>query len=187
MFQRFIGLFLIVALTALPARGDDYNLDASHTSTVFSISHLGISFTYGRFNDVEGAFSVDPADPSKSSFKLTIKADSIDTGNAKRDDHLRSPDFLNTKQFPLLTFESTAVKAGKTGLEVTGNLNMHGVAKSVTFPLVGGKTAEFPKGVHRIGYTAQLTLKRTDFGMSNLVGPVGEDVHIAISFEGVKK
>jgi polyisoprenoid-binding protein YceI len=158
-----------------------------HTSVSFKASHLGLSWTHGRFNDVRGGFSLDPADAGKCSFSLNIKAESIDTGNAKRDEHLRSPDFFNAKQFPALTFESTEVKPIKDGYQVTGNLTLHGVTRSVSFPLVGGRKAEFPKGVQRTGFSTELSLKRSEFGMDKMTEAIGDEVFISISFEGTKK
>jgi polyisoprenoid-binding protein YceI len=178
---------ILVTLTGdAPARADDYALDEMHTAANFKISHLGLSWTYGRFDDLSGSFTID-ADAGKSAFALTIKTDSIDTNNKKRDDHLRSPDFFNVKQFPAITFKSTSVKAAEGGYEVTGDLTLHGVTKSVTFPLKGGKTAEFPKGTVRTGYSTELVLKRSDYGMDKLAPAVGDEVYIAISFEGTKK
>jgi len=165
----------------------DYTVDGEHTSVSFKVQHLGISWIHGRFNDVSGRCTVDRDDPAKSTFGLTIKAESVDTNVKKRDDHLRSPDFLNVKQFPLITFKSTAVKAVADGYSVTGHFTLHGVTKSITFTLTGGKTSEFPKGVERIGFTTELTVKRSDFGMDRLQGPVGDEIQIAVSFEGIKK
>jgi polyisoprenoid-binding protein YceI len=185
---------LVLAFAALLVGGassvraaDEYALDDMHTAVTFKISHIGLSLTYGRFDDVAGSFTLDKVDSAKSSFALTIKTESVDTNNKKRDDHLRSPDFFNAKQFPTITFKSTAVKAIKQGYQVTGDLTLHGVTKSVTFILEGGGTAEFPKGMLRTGFSTDLALKRSDFGMDKLVGAVGDDVFIAISFEGVKK
>jgi polyisoprenoid-binding protein YceI len=177
----------LFATAAAPSRSaDQFSLDAAHAAVNFKISHIGLSWTYGRFNDVSGTFTIDP-DAAKCAFSLTIKAESIDTANQKRDEHLRSPDFFNVKQFPTITFTSTAVKATKDGYEVTGDLTMHGMTKSITFPLVGGKTAEFPKGVQRTGFSTELIVKRSDFGINKFADAVGDDVHIAISFEGTKK
>lgn len=190
--HRMVSVFVLAVLLSTVALGnplraaDDYNVDSSHTAVYFKISHLGLSWTHGRFNDVGGAFSID-ADPAKSNFALTIKTESLDTGNQKRDEHLKSPDFFNAKQFPAITFKSTSVKAAKDGYEVTGDLTMHGVTKSVTFPLVGGRKAEFPAGVHRTGFTAELVLKRSAYGITKFAEAVGDDVHIAVSFEGTKK
>ena len=177
---------LSVALAAIPApaRADEYAIDAMHTAVTFKISHLGLSWTHGRFNDVSGGFVLDG---DKAAFVLNIKPESVDTGNAKRDEHLRSPDFFNVKQFPALTFKSTAVKPVQGGYEVTGDLTLHGATKSVTFTLTGGRKAEFPKNVQRIGYSTELVLKRSEFGMDKMLEAIGDEVHIAISFEGVKK
>jgi polyisoprenoid-binding protein YceI len=182
-------LLSVILGVAAPARvaADDYVLDEMHTAATFKIAHIGLSWTYGRFNDVAGAFTLDPADATKASFTLSIKAESLDTNNKKRDDHLRSPDFFNVKQFPGIGFKSTSVKAVKDGFEVTGDLTLHGVTGSITFPLKGGAKAEFPKGVQRTGFSTELVLKRSEFGMDKMVGPVGDDVYVSISFEGVKK
>jgi polyisoprenoid-binding protein YceI len=178
---------VLVATGAAPARAaDEYAVDAAHAAVNFKISHLGLSWTYGRFTDFSGSFTIDP-DAAKCAFILNVKAESVDTSNAKRDGHLRSPDFFNVKQFPELTFKSTAVKAGKEGYEVTGDFTMHGVTKSITFALVGGRKAEFPKGVQRTGYSTELSLKRSDFGITRFAEAVGDEVHVAVSFEGTKK
>jgi len=177
----------LAAITcAAAARADDYALDPAHTAFNFKIQHLGVSWTYGRFNACDGTFHID-ADPAKTSFALQIKTDSVDTGNQQRDDHLRSPDWFNSKQFPLITFKSRAVKPTATGYEVTGDLTLHGVTKTVVLGVEGGGKAEFPQGVQRIGYTSNVVLKRSEFGMTTMVGPVGDDVYLSISFEGIKK
>ena len=111
----------------------------------------------------------------------------MDTNNKKRDDHLRSPDFFNVKQYPTITFKSTAVKAVKDGYQVTGDFTLHGVTKSLTFAMVGGRKSEFPKGVQRTGFSTELVIKRSDYGMTKLLEGIGDEVHIAVSFEGTKK
>jgi polyisoprenoid-binding protein YceI len=189
--RRLVGpaIALCVLLgAAVPARAaDEYAIDTMHAGVNFKISHLGLSWIHGRFNEFSGGFALDPTDPTKCSFNLTIKAESIDTANAKRDDHLRSGDFFNVKQFPTITFKSTSVKAAKDGYEVTGDFTLHGVTKPITFTLTGGRKAEFPKGMQRTGFSTELTLKRADFGMDKFGGALGEEVYIAVSFEGVKK
>jgi polyisoprenoid-binding protein YceI len=185
----FALLVALLPLAAAPARAaDDFTVDPDHTSVTFKISHLGLSYIHGRFDDVSGGFTLD-ADAGKSSFALTVKAESMDTNNKKRDDHLRSPDFFNAKQFPTVAFKSTSVKAVDGGLEVAGDLTLHGVTKPVTFTLAGGKTAEFPPGTKRVGFSTELKIKRSEFGMDKFLdnGAVGDEVFIAVSFEGVKK
>jgi polyisoprenoid-binding protein YceI len=186
MRKRLFVTVVLLTVLAIPAIADDYSVDGMHTSVSFKASHLGLSWVHGRFNDVKGSFQIDP-DAGKCSFNLSIKSDSIDTGFAKRDEHLRSPDFFNVKQFPALTFESREVKPIKDGYQVTGNLSLHGVTKSVSFPLLGGRKAEFPKGVQRTGFTTELSIKRSDFGMDKMLEAIGDEVYISISFEGTKK
>jgi polyisoprenoid-binding protein YceI len=181
-------MLVLLALVAAPVQAaDEYSMDTMHSGVNFKISHLGLSWVHGRFNDFSGSFTLDADDPTKSSFTMTIQAASIDTNNKNRDKHLNSPDFFNAKQFPTIKFESTAVKAIKDGYEVTGDMTMHGVTKSITFSLTGGKTVEFPKGVKRTGYSSELVLKRSDFGMNKFAEALGDEVHVSVSFEGTKK
>ena len=191
MYQRVPGLVLTVVLAlsaAAPARAaDDYGIDPVHSSVTFKIGHLGISSIYGRFNDVAGGFTLDADDAGKCLFGLSLKTEGVNTNNDKRDEHLRSPDFFNAKQFPSISFKSTSVKAIKDGYEVTGDLTLHGVTKAVTFKLMGGKKAEFPKGTSRTGFTTELTIKRSDFGMDKFTEMLSDDVVIGIGFEGTKK
>jgi polyisoprenoid-binding protein YceI len=189
MRRTLPDLAALIALTAAaPARAaDEYTIDEARTSVYFKISQLNLSFAYARFDEVSGASTLDGDDAGKSSFTLSVKTASIDTNNKNRDDHLRSPDFFNVRQYPAMTFKSTAVKAVDGGLEVTGDLSLHGATKSVTFPLKGGKTAGFPKGTQRTGFTTELKLKRSDYGMDKLLDSVGDEVSISISFEGTKK
>lgn len=192
MHARFSGFFVAAILyssvAAAPARSaDDYAVDPAHSGVNFKISHLNLAWIHGRFNDFAGTFTIDPDDPAKSSFAMTIKPESVDTNNQKRDDQLRSPDFFNVKQFPVLSFKSTAVKAIKDGYEVSGDFTLHGVTKPITLTLVGGRHVEFPKGVQRTGFSTDLTIKRSDFGMDKFTQALGDDVQIAVSFEGAKK
>jgi polyisoprenoid-binding protein YceI len=179
---------LVLSGAATPARAaDNYTIDPDHSSITFKVEHLGIAWIHGRFNDLSGSFTLDRNNPGKSSFDVTIKVDSLDTNNKKRDEHLRGPDFFNAKQFPVLTFKSTGVKSFGGGYDVTGDLTLHGVTKPIVFTLKGGKEAEFPKGKKRTGFSADVMLKRSTFGMDKGVGPIGDEVRISISFEGVKK
>ena len=194
MHKRLLGavvacVFFAVSAAAVPARADNYVVDPMHTSVYFKISHLGLAHVFGRFNEFSGNFTIDPDDATKGSFALTIKTESIDTNNSKRDSHLRSPDFFNAKQFPVINFKSNAVKAIKDGYEVTGDLTMHGVTKPVKFEVLGGRKAEFPAGVQRTGFTTDLSVKRSDFGVGaeQFANALGDEVRIAIGFEGTKK
>lgn len=182
-------LTFAIGTIALAARAaDSYSVDPVHSSVSFGISHAGISDIHGRFNDFSGKFVIDKDDPNKSSFTLDIKVESVDTNNAKRDEHLRQPDYFDAKQFPLLSFKSTKVKATDTGYEVTGDLTLHGVTKQITLNLKGGhKVVEFPKGVTRVGVLSATTIKRSEFGMTTEIGALGDEVHIIVGLEAAKK
>jgi polyisoprenoid-binding protein YceI len=186
---RFGWLVSLLILSGIftPAQAEDYIIDTAHAAVTFKTQHIGISWVYGRFNKFSGDFSFDKAQPEKSKFALVISSASIDTGNEKRDMHLSGPDFLNVRQYPTIRFESKTVKASDKGYEVQGDLTMHGKTQSITLLLTGGNSAEFPKGVQRVGFTTEFVVNRSAFGMTNLVGPVGEEIHLAISFEGIKK
>jgi polyisoprenoid-binding protein YceI len=165
---------------------DVYTYDGVHSSVSFKARHLDISWIHGRFNEVEGVFSLDREDPRRSKFELTIHADSIDTANAARDEHLRQPDYFDTKQFPTIEFKSTSVKPLDGGYEVTGDFTMHGKTKRITFVLQGGKEIEH-KGTKRVGFSTELSLRRSDFGFDkNAIGPIGDEALVIIDCEGMR-
>jgi len=184
-----VVVLLLTAPTALAA--DLYTIDPAHTSIVFSVAHSGFSYTYGFFRKAKGTYLIDKTNPANCRFRLQIDADSLDTNNQERDKHLRSSDFFNVQQFPDITFETIRCIAPKTqgGIiyQLDGNLTIHGVTKSITVPLRMLGEGEGPYKDHRTGFLCQIELKRTDFGMNNLLQDnlVGDAVGITVSFEGV--
>ncbi len=182
----FAGMSLVAGASDAAA-ADEYIFDQVHSSVSFKARHLDISWIHGRFNDVSGKFSLDRENPAKSTFELSIKADSVDTANVKRDEHLRQPDYFDTKQYPTIDFKSTSVKGIKGGYEVTGDFTMHGTTKKITFSMQGGKEIEF-MGVKRTGFSTELKLKRSDYGFDKSgIGPIGDEALIFIDFEGTRK
>lgn len=183
--MRYLGFAAILLAAGSVARAaDTYTVDGVHSSVSFMISHAGISYIHGRFNEFSGKFTIDSDDPSKSSFMLSIQVDSVDTNNKKRDEHLCAPDYFNTKQFPTMTFQSTGVEAVEGGYDVTGDLTLHGVTKEVKLMLKGGdKVVEFPKGTKRIGFVTTPVIKRSDFDMTTELGALGDEIHINIGVE----
>lgn len=194
MKQSFLIYGLTLAVTACLSlnasrcsAADEYDYDLVHSSVSFKARHLDISWIHGRFNDVSGKFSLDREDPSKSTFSLTIKTDSVDTANEARDKHLRQPDYFDTKQFPTITFKSTSVKPIEGGYEVTGDFTMHGTTKSITITLMGGKEHVI-KGTKRVAFSTEVALKRSDFNFDPAaIGPIGDKALIMIDCEGVSK
>jgi polyisoprenoid-binding protein YceI len=167
---------------------DTYELDAVHSHAMFKIMHLGLANQYGRFNDLSGTVVVDEKNPANSKVEVTIKTASVDTKNEKRDEHLRSPDFFNAKQFPNLTFKSTKVEAaGKDTYKVTGNLTLRGVTKPITFTFKKNGEGKDPWGNFRMGGETTFTINRMDYGINYMPDGLGKDVTLMLTFEGVKK
>lgn len=169
---------------AIPA--GTYDIDAGHSAVIWRSRHFGAGYTYGWFRDFKGSFVVD-ADPAKQSVELTIQVGSVDSALAKRDDHLKGPDFFNAAQFPTITFKSTKVEAAGAGLKVTGDLSMHGVTNPVTLDVTPLGSGVDPMNATRAGYEAHLSVDRTAYGMAFMADPLGKNIDLTLAFEGVKK
>jgi polyisoprenoid-binding protein YceI len=186
--MRARALTLALSFAALPAltwAADTYKVDAAHSAIVFRVKHMNTSNSWGRFNDVSGTFGIDGSMPT--AFDFTVKAASIDTANEKRDTHLKSPDFLNVRQFPTITFKSKDVKKNGELYEVTGDLTLHGVTKPVMAKVEVTGTGKGPTGGAIAGFEATLDIKRSEFGMTfGVPNMVGDDVRIIVSAEGGK-
>jgi len=177
-----------VAVAAESGPAETYKVDPVHSTVLFRAKHAGASYTWGRFNDPSGSFVLDPADPTRCRFSGEIQVANIDTHNEKRDAHLKSPDFFNAKQYPTITFKSTSARKGEGNvLQVTGDLRMHGVTRSVTVPVELTGTGEFPPGTKRAGLEATFVVKMSDFEIKGLPGTVSDEIKIIIAVEGVKQ
>jgi polyisoprenoid-binding protein YceI len=182
-------LSLIASLVAVRAgsAADMYAVDTVHSSIVFRVKHMNTAYFWGRFNNLAGSFSLDEANPAASQFEFQVKVDSVDTGNTKRDTHLKSPDFFNAVQFPVIAFTSQTVKKTASGYDVIGELTLHGVTKPVSVQVIPTGNGKGPSGRPIAGLEATLNFKRSDFGMTNMVGPVGDDVLVNVGVEGSRK
>jgi len=176
----------VSASVPAPVRAGDpsgtYEIDPVHSTLLFRVKHLNTSWSFGRFNQVTGDFTLDYLSPEKSSVAVQVPISSLDTGTAKRDGHLKSPDFFDAAQFPDATFRSRAVrKSGQTKFTVDGELGFHGVKKpiSVDLELVGAADG-------KIGLYGNFTIKRSDFGMKFMPDAVGDEVHLTVSIEGTQ-
>lgn len=184
------SLAALALLAAAPAfaAGATYELDPAHSSALFRIKHLDVSYVYGRFNDFTGTVVFDDADPTKSTIDFKIATASVDTNVEKRDQHIKSPDFFNAAQFPMMTFKSKKVarKSGTTWT-VTGDLQIHGVTKEVTVDFERTGEGKDPWGGYRAGAEAVFTVKRSDYGIDFMPGGLSDEVKLIVSIEGVKK
>jgi len=154
------------ATTVIEDIAGDYTLDVAHTRLGFSARHAMVTTVRGAFKDFEGTAHVDTANPANSKVELTIKADSIDTGVADRDAHLRSGDFFEVETYPELTFDSTEVSRDGDDWTITGDLTVKGITKPVTIEFESTGSARDPFGNLRIGFEGHTTLSRKDWGLT---------------------
>lgn len=184
-----IAMMTTVSVPALSQAAEQYIIDPTHTYPHFEISHLGFSTMKGRFDKTDGALSIDWAKKS-GSVSIKIDAASVNTGFAKRDDHLRSPDFLNAAEFPAITYKSTKVtiKDDKTAT-VEGDLTMVGVTKPVTLNVSRINCGDHPmkKGTYVCGFDASAKIKRSDFGVKYALPAVGDDMALTFEVEAERK
>jgi len=166
---------------------DNYEIDTSHTYATFGISHLGMSTMYGRIDSTGGSFTLD-MDAKTGSIEVNLDPASIDTGHQKRDDHLRSPDFLNVVEFPEMKYESTSVSLTDSGGTVEGNLTLMGQSKPVTLTITAWNCGEHPFNQKAMcGFDAQTTIKRSDWGVNYGIPAIGEEMKLMIELEGYKQ
>ncbi len=180
-------LAVVFSSLGLTAYGDTFKVDPVHSSLIFSAKHFGVTDFYGQFKEINGIVTFDAANPSKNSVELSVPVESIDTHNDKRDQHLKSPDFFNAQQFPMLTFKSTKIEGSGDTYKVTGDLTIHGVTKPITIDFKKGGEGKGGKGEVRGGGEARFAIKRSDYDMKFMAGPVGDDVSIIVGLEGVKQ
>lgn len=196
--MKKLGMSLVAAIAvALPgaAFAAEYTIDPSHSSADFSVRHLMVTKVRGTFKKLNGKVNYDPKAPEKIAIEATIDAASIDTREAKRDEHLRSPDFFDVANHPTLTFKSKKAKAkGKGKLEVTGDLTIRGVTKEVVLSVEGlDQEVKDPWGNIRRGASATAEINRKDFGLTwnqalETGGVmVGDKVEISIDVELIRQ
>lgn len=187
-------LFLGLALAAAAAWGHEYAIDGSHSSAGFSVRHLMVSNVKGDFKKISGKIEYDEKTPESLRIEAVIDAASIDTRDAKRDEHLRSPDFFDVAKYPTIEFRSKRIEKSGGKLAVRGDLTIHGVTREVVLDL-DGPTPEIkdPRGNFRRGATATTKINRKDFGLTwsrtletgGVV--VGDEVSITIEVEAMRQ
>jgi polyisoprenoid-binding protein YceI len=168
-----------------------YTIDAAHSTVKFWVRHLGISKVHGTFTGVSGTVTLDPSAPEGASAEVSIDVSTINTGQADRDGHLKSPDFFDAAAYPTMSFTSTGIiKQGDGEFEVTGNLTLHGVTKAVTFKAEVSPEMKNPMGAgYKIGASLSGKITRDDFGLTwnkalETGGwAVGKEVHLDLDIE----
>lgn len=180
-----------VTFEAIPT--GDYKIDPGHSLIGFSIRHFEISFVRGRFKEFTGMIRYDASDVTKSTVEFTAKTESIDTGVAGRDNHLRTADFFDAAKFPELTFKSTRVERKTNNAYVLhGDFTLKGVTKQISFPFTMTGAVKDNRGNTRFGVAAETKLNRRDYGitwgasMANGGLNVGNEVMIDLQLEAMK-
>lgn len=179
-----------VAFETIPT--GDYRVDPGHSVIGFSIRHFEISFVRGRFKDFTSTIHYDASDVTKSSVEFTAKVESIDTGVAGRDNHLRNADFFDVAKFPEMTFKSTKVEKKGSGYVMHGDFTLKGVTKQISFPFTVTGAIKDNRGNVRFGVAAETKINRRDYGitwgakMANGGFNVADEVLIDLQLEAVK-
>jgi polyisoprenoid-binding protein YceI len=158
---------MTTATTDFSSLTGTYTLDSVHSRLGFVARHAMVTKVRGSFNEFEGSAVIDGTDPSKSSVNITIQVASVDTRNGQRDGHLRTNDFLDIEQFPEITFKSTSIThEGGNDFQVTGDLTIKDVTKSIVIPLEYQGAATDPMGNQRIGLEGSTQIVRSDYGIT---------------------
>lgn len=163
--KRFIAALPLLVAGLAHADAVEWKLDTSHTKIGFSVPHLVVSSVEGRFKEASANVKLDDADLTKSEVSVDINAASIDTGDTKRDDHLKSPEFFDAKKFPKLSFKSTKIVKAGAGYKLTGNLTIRDVTKAVTLDATLSAPVKTPWGNHARAAKLSGKVKRSDFGL----------------------
>lgn len=187
--RLLLPLAIAIGLLSAPSgqAGDLLKFDQGHSTIAFKVRHL-LGTAKGKFTRFSGTIEVDREHPEKSSVSATIQAASIDTANAKRDEHLRTADFFNVRQYPEITFKSRRVKqTGPNAGEIAGDLTMHGVTRPITLNVqLRGDSQSAAKNSTTRWRVTTAPLKRSDFGIGKGAGGewmIGDDVPVEIEIE----
>ena len=195
--KRLVKVIAAVVTLAIPAAAiaAPWSIDADHSNVGFKVRHMMVSNVRGAFGKVSGVVDIDDKDLTKSKVEVTIDTASVNTGVAKRDDHLKSADFFDVAKYPTMTFVSQKVQnAGNDTLKVSGQLTLHGVTREVVLDVEGPTRAyKDPWGNLKRGATATARINRKDFGLTWNAAvesggvAVGDEITIALEIELLKK
>lgn len=180
-----VGLALASVATFSMAKPVAYQIDPTHTATVFNWNHFGFSTPSANFSDIQGTINVDNAKPSNSSVDVTIPLSSLNTNVKALDEHLKTADFFNAEKYPNITFKSTKVQAlGQNKYKITGNLTIKDVTKPVVLDAVLNKQGVHPMTkAESIGFNATTSFNRSAFGVGAYVPNVGDKITVSITTE----
>jgi polyisoprenoid-binding protein YceI len=151
----------------LAALTGEYTLDPAHSTIGFVARHAMVTNVKGGFKDFTGTLHLDGSDPSKSTASIDVTMDSVETGSADRDKHLKSSDFFTIDEHPTMTFRSTRAEAlGGDDYRITGDLTILGTTKPLTIDLEFNGAAKDPFGNERVGFEGKAEILRSEWGLT---------------------
>jgi polyisoprenoid-binding protein YceI len=185
VMKAFVASMLLWGISAaMPASAQTYQIDPVHSSLLFRVKHMDTAYVYGMFTSMKGTVVVDEANPARSSINIEVDANSVYTHNEQRDNHLRSPDFFNTRQFPTITFKSTQVRRiNANTVQVRGDLTIRGVTRPITASVTLTGKGKNPQGKDIIGFETTFTIRRSEFGIRYGLPGLGDEVQVTLSIE----
>ena len=196
--RRAVAVLLLVAagvagVLALPTaavearQATDYQIDPVHSTVVFSALYMGQSPFYGMFTQASGSASYDGSSPDSFALEVVLPMESIDTHNEQRDAHLKSPEWFNAREYPNVTFRGRGLTDNGDGTySLDGELTLHGQTRPVTATVTHLKAGTTPRG-ERMGVGASFTVKRSDFGVTTMLGEdgIGDEITLHVGLQAV--
>ena len=187
MFKKYI-LLILLPLTVWSSE-EEYIIDKSHFSIGFLVEHVGYAKTLGMFRDIDGSYIHDVKNKKINDINIVINTDSVFTNDEKRDEHLRSPDFLHVDKYPEMVFRATDIKINNNESIINGNLTLLGITKPLVLTGKINKIGKYPFGgiikPYVMGISAKGTIKRSDHAMMYAIKDnlVGDEIDLIIEFE----
>ncbi len=180
-----IALLLLAASVFAAER---YQVDTAHTYILFKVKHFNIGYSYGRFDGPTGSIVWDDDNPDVSSIEMTVNAVEVNTADDKRDQHIRSADFLNVEKYAAIVFKSTSVKKlSADTYEVAGELTLLGKTRPIALEVRQTGVGKDPWGSYRRGFETKFIIKRSDWGMDFMLNGVSDEVELTVSIEGIRQ
>jgi polyisoprenoid-binding protein YceI len=183
--RRILLLAILAFAAACAAETQTWQIDPAHTTSQFSVRHLGISTVRGVFEKTSGTVVFDPSDPTKTQIDASIDATTVNTRVQMRDNDLRSPNFFDVAKYSVITFKSKRTEVEGPGkLKITGDLTIHGTTKEVVLEVEGPTPPiNTPMGDTRMGASAATQINRHDFGVNGGAGIAGDEIQITLDVE----